>query len=115
MMTEEFMTWPLLVLACDLPGVTVELLAHLSAVRDCDWYLPRHSIGIEPLCAFYGRSTLAALARRVENGAFSLQGLLEEALRCKFLEGDQLLRFGDPGRLFLNVNTPGDLARLRGA
>jgi len=104
----------LLVLACDLPGVTVDLLAHLSAVRDCDWYLPRHSIGVEPLCAFYGRSALAALARRVENGAFALQGLLEEPLRRKFLEGDELAAFGDPAELFLNVNTPADLARLRG-
>ena len=104
----------LLVLACDLPCVTVELLAHLCEASQCDWLVPRHCIGIEPLCALYGRATLEALARRVENGAFALQGLLEEPLRRRFLEGEELAAFGDPAELFLNVNTPADLARLRG-
>ena len=103
---------PLLILACDLPGVTVELLAHLCEAPECDWLVPRHRIGIEPLCALYGRAALEALTRRVENGAFALQGLLEEPLRRKFLEGEELAAFGDPAELFLNVNTPGDLARL---
>lgn len=47
----------------------------------------------------------------VEQGNFALHNLLETPdLRIHFLEEAELLRFGDPAEIFLNLNFPDDLA-----
>ncbi len=109
----------LLVLACDLPMVTTELLGHLARSIDAsdpgfDAHVPRWHRGIEPLCALYRPTALAALASAVAAGRFALHRLLLAGdLRMRYLEGADLAVFGTPQRLFLNLNTPQDLARLR--
>jgi molybdenum cofactor guanylyltransferase len=105
---------PLLVLACDLPRVPAGLLAELARSGGCDWAVPRWAGGLEPLCALYGPRALAALAARVAAGRFDLHGLAEEGgLAVRYLEGEELRRFGDPGEVFFNLNTPDDLERWR--
>jgi molybdopterin-guanine dinucleotide biosynthesis protein A len=102
---------PLLVLACDLPCVPAALLAELARSGDSDWTVPRWAGGIEPLCALYRPATLAALAGRVAAGRYDLHGLAAAGLAVRYLEGDELARFGDPREVFLNLNTPEDLER----
>jgi len=99
---------PLLVLACDLPRVPVELLAELSAMRPCDWAVPRWERGLEPLCALYAPAALTLLA---ETGLRAPHRLAGEDLAIRYLEGDDLERFGPPEEIFLNLNTPEDLER----
>jgi molybdopterin-guanine dinucleotide biosynthesis protein A len=101
----------LLVLACDLPRVPAGLLAELGGSPGVDWAVPRWSGGVEPLCALYGPAALAALAARVGRGRFSLHSLLQEELAVRVLEGEVLARFGEPGEVFLNLNTPEDWER----
>ena len=107
----------LLVLACDLPRVPAGLLAELAmseAAASVDWVVPRWEGGLEPLCAFYGPAALAALAERVREGRFALHDLAADAdLAVRYLEGEALRQFGDPGEMFFNLNTPGDLERWR--
>ena len=98
---------PLLVLACDLPRVPVELLAELAS-SVCDWAVPRWQRGLEPLCAFYGPVALAVLA---EKGLRAPHRLAKEDLAIRYLEGDDLARFGPPEEVFLNLNTPEDVKR----
>ena len=103
---------PLLVLACDLPGVPAALLAELARSRRYDWTAPRWRGGIEPLCALYGPASLAALAERVGRGLLAPHGLAEDGrLAVRFLEGEALARFGPPEEVFFNLNTPEDLER----
>jgi molybdopterin-guanine dinucleotide biosynthesis protein A len=103
----------LLVLACDLPRVPAPLLAALarSGAEAIDWAVPRWSGGVEPLCALYGPAALAALASRVESGRLALHALLEEGIAVRVLEGEELAGFGEPGEIFLNLNTPEDWER----
>lgn len=106
---------PLLALACDLPHVPVPLLAELARQAGlADWALPRGPGGAEPLCALWGPRALASLEARVARGVYALWSLAEEEdLTVHWLEGDRLARFGPPGELFLNVNTPEELDRAR--
>lgn len=98
---------PLLVLACDLPRVPVGLLADLASSA-CDWAVPRWERGLEPLCALYAPAALAVLA---EKGLRAPHRLAAEDLAIRYLEGDDLARFGPPEEVFLNLNTPEDLER----
>lgn len=112
----------LLVLACDLPRVPAGLLAELAAsaafaaFAGGGWVVPRWEGGLEPLCALYGPAALAALAARVGRGRFALHDLaLEPGLAVRFLEGEELARFGPAADLFLNLNTPADWERYASA
>lgn len=104
----------LLVLACDLPAVSVELLRALeSTAPEADLVIPRGRRGIEPVCARWGPGALDALARRVAAERLDLHGVAEEpGLRVAILEGPALAALGDPEVLLANVNTPADLAAL---
>lgn len=103
----------LLVLACDLPAVPPDLLRALAESVGGEAWVPRWSRGVEPLCALYRPAALAALAAAVEDGHLSLVGWLRDLdRRARFLEGPALASFGSPESLFLNLNTPQDLAKL---
>ncbi len=105
--------WDLLVLACDLPAVPPALLAELASPVPCDWRVPRWKRGLEPLCALYRPAALAALGELVASGVRAPHRLAGfPGLAVLFLEGAALARFGDPARLFRNLNTPQDLAAL---
>lgn len=109
---------PLVVLACDLPGVPSSLLSLLVAPPSpgqggVDWLLPRWRSGLEPLCALWSPAALAALAAQVERGDLALRSLAETStLRIRYLEGAALSVCGEPEEMFLNLNRPGDLERL---
>jgi molybdopterin-guanine dinucleotide biosynthesis protein A len=77
-----------------------------------DWVVPRWERGLEPLCALYRPTALAALAAAVERGVVAPHRLAETAgLAVRFVEGERLSRFGLPAEIFLNLNTQDDLER----
>ncbi len=103
----------LLVLACDLPAIPEALLRHLAEPIEEDAHVPRWSRGFEPLCALYRPAALALISAEVRAGRLALHAMLRhQRLRARTLEGERLEAFGPPERLFLNLNTPEDLARL---
>lgn len=103
----------LLVLAVDLPFVPVALLEELAR-SGTDLAVPSWSGGVEPLCAFYGPAALAVLEERVGRGELSLWSLPETpGLRVRKLGEAELSRFGEPARIFLNLNRPEDLRDLK--
>ncbi len=105
----------LLVLACDLPRVPAELLRRLARPMAEDACVPRWRRGLEPLCALYRPPALAVMAAAARAGRFGLHAVLrQESLHVRALEGRDLEAFGPPADIFLNLNTPEDLARLEG-
>jgi molybdopterin-guanine dinucleotide biosynthesis protein A len=101
-----------LVVACDLPFVTTPLLARLISLAsdECDAVVPRSADGPQPLCAVYARRLAEDVRRRIESGRLKVQDLFE-AIRVRELGPAEVAAFDPDGRLFLNVNTPDDLAR----
>ena len=101
---------PLLVLACDLPGVPVSLLEELAASEGFAGALPRWNGRVEPLCALYAPAALTALEDQVARGLFGPHRLAERGdLAFRFLEGEALERFGRPEGVFTNLNEPGEV------
>lgn len=102
-----------LVLACDLPFVTRDLLSRIAASGDDrdDAVMPRSARGLEPLCAWYHRRAAAALLARIERGQLSVHTVVD-VLRVRELDAEALAPYaGDEA--FENVNTPHDYERAR--
>jgi molybdopterin-guanine dinucleotide biosynthesis protein A len=106
----------LLALACDLPLVPSSLLAELAergTEAGCDWVVPETARGVEPLCALYAPRALSRLAARAAVGRYSLHDLADEpGLTLRRVGTTELLRSGDPARMFLNVNREEDWEEL---
>lgn len=101
-----------LLLACDLPYVTTELLSHLIRVCEgVDAAVPRTERGYHPLCAVYAQSCATAVRHRLERGTFRMRDLIAD-LRVRTVESGELTRYGAPGRLLANINTYADLNAL---
>ncbi|GMV05331.1 MAG: hypothetical protein AMXMBFR53_16100 [Gemmatimonadota bacterium] len=102
-----------LLVACDLPLLTPDLLRRVVAgLGDHAAVAPqRDAGGVEPLCAAYRGSTLAVAEARLEMEDRSLHSFFRAV-------GGHVIpswRLGAPGSTFLNVNTPADKVRAEEA
>ncbi len=101
-----------LCLACDMPFVTPRLLRVLAErSAGFDVFVPRHGEYMQPLCAVYGKGTLEPYLNFIRSGGRRIFDIYPD-LNTGFLEMDGG-RYGDPDRLFVNVNTPGELEVAR--
>jgi molybdopterin-guanine dinucleotide biosynthesis protein A len=101
-----------LVVAWDMPFVPAGLLARLRALGDAaDVAVPESGSrrGVEPLCAFYAPSCLPAIDRSLAENDLRVVGF-QSSVRVARLPAVEVAAFGDPELLFMNVNTPGELA-----
>ena len=64
---------------------------------------------MEPLCAYYGAACLPAIERRLDAGDRRVVAFFDD-VRVAYLDAAGVAVHGDPTRLFMNVNTPDDLA-----
>ena len=103
---------PVLVVAWDMPFVPPELLRALrTAGERADAAVPESGSrrGVEPLCAYYSPACVPAIERRLDADDRRVISFFED-VRVARLPEDEVRRFGDPAVLFMNVNTPDDLA-----
>ena len=104
----------ILAVACDLPFPSAPLLrriAEMAASGGADAVVPENPgnrRGIEPLFAFYSRSCIKPIESAITRRDRRMVGFLEQ-VRLERVPLDDVCRYGDPGRLFFNVNTRADL------
>ncbi len=102
----------LVVLAVDLPDMTAAFLRSLLAdCRDRLGVVARTAEGFEPLAAVYPTSCAGLARQALEGGEFSMQALVERALKKGFLQAREISETERP--LFANLNTPADYERSR--
>lgn len=100
-------------IACDLPFLTTDLLAHLASLADGhDGAWVRTDRGVEPLVACYRTATRDKVAAFIDAGGRRAADL-GHVLRMAELASPALDAFGVPDRLLANVNTPDDYARVQ--
>jgi molybdopterin-guanine dinucleotide biosynthesis protein A len=103
-----------LVVACDMPFLTVPFLSHLvEAGRDVDIAIPRTARGYEPLCATYSWRCATLLRRQIDAKHLKVSDVLAGAqeLTIRELGPDEIAQYGREELLFFNINTPDDYAR----
>ena len=101
--------------AGDMPFVEKDLVDHLLGRLARGGVLavvPRYRGRAHPLCAAYARALLPLLGTALDNGARAVHGFLEGLDEVEYV-GEELRRFGEPGLLLTNVNSPGDLELAR--
>lgn len=107
-----------LAVACDLPFPSAPLLrriAEIAASGGADAVVPENPgnrKGIEPLFAFYSRSCIEPIESALTRRDHRMVGFLEH-VRVERLPLDDVRRYGNPERLFFNVNTRADLELAR--
>lgn len=99
--------------ACDMPFLS-EPVARLVLARagEADVVAPRIGEQWETLHACYGKACLAPMERRLREGRLRITGFFEE-VRVLAITEAEVAAVGDPARVFMNVNTPNELARAR--
>lgn len=121
----------IVLVAWDMPFVSASLLGAMRArgegdgvlngvldgVRDgADAVLPESDgsrRGVEPLCAWYSARCLPAVTAALDAGDRRVIAF-HDAVRTVRLGIDEVRAFGDPARLFANVNSPDELAAAEG-
>lgn len=106
---------PVIVVAWDMPFVPASLLAELRELGEstgADAAVPESDSkrGLEPACAYYTPECRAPIEARLAAGDRRVVAFYDD-VRVARLDAERVARHGDPARLFLNVNTPDDLAR----
>lgn len=107
---------PVIVLAVDMPRVTVDVLRLLAARPGLVTAVPRADGHPQVLCARYGPDALAEIDRRLAAGAKSLRLLVEDLAtrgEAAWVEPEEWQQVADPAT-FSDVDTPEDLRRLGG-
>jgi molybdopterin-guanine dinucleotide biosynthesis protein A len=100
---------PALVLAVDLPLVPVALLARIADLgAEADAVVPVSTRGPEPLCALYGPRCLGPIRDRVAAGELGMTSFWPD-VHVRRVSAEEVACFGDPERLFRNLNTPADV------
>ena len=102
-----------LVVACDLPFLTEDLLrALLTLAESGDGAWVETPRGPEPLVACYRQSARGPIHAAITAGRLKAADLGRH-LRLHALAGDALSAFGPPAHLLDNLNTPEDYARVQ--
>lgn len=106
------------ILAVDAPFVSLALLQHLvTRARNCPSAaitVPRANGGWQPLCAVYRREFADAAEQSLTQGRYKIDALFEEA-HTQIITEDELQAAGFSPRIFINLNTPQELAEANTA
>lgn len=106
---EELGASGILAVACDMPFLNADLLRMLierAAVSGADVVSPESGgrRGIEPLCAYYSVRCLPAIEQAITRGDQRMIGFHDQVV-IERIPLEEVIQFGDPTVLFMNVNT----------
>jgi molybdopterin-guanine dinucleotide biosynthesis protein A len=99
--------------ACDMPFLRAPV-ARLGVERagEADVVIPRAGDQLQTLHAVYGKACLPHMLARLRASRLKIVGFFD-AVRVLEIPEDEVARHADPGIVFMNVNTPEELARAR--
>lgn len=108
-----------LVVAWDMPFVPAALLRRLRSFGEtlgADAALPESGSrrGLEPMCAWYAPACLPPITAALDRGDRRVIAFFD-AIHVARLPAAEVATYGDPERVFLNVNTADELARAEGS
>jgi molybdopterin-guanine dinucleotide biosynthesis protein A len=104
-----------LVLACDMPFVSTDLLRYMAALRAGDQFdviVPRVDGYPEGLHALYSHDCLGPIRKRLDANELKVISFYDD-VRVRYLDEEEYRTFNEKGLAFYNVNTPQELKEAR--
>ena len=99
------------VVACDMPFLNVDLVRHMLSLREAnDAVVPVTDGYPEPTHAFYSKSCLPHMERRLQNNDLKIARFFDE-VAVRFVEEAEVREIDRDLLSFFNVNTQEDLDR----
>ncbi len=100
-----------LTVACDMPFLSTDVARLVVArVGEGDVVIPRVGAQLETMHALYAKTCLPHMEDCLRAGQLKIIGFFGR-VRVVEVPEREVARFGDPAVIFMNVNTPEDLAR----
>jgi molybdenum cofactor guanylyltransferase len=99
-----------LIIGCDMPFLTRELLSYLverALASAAEAVAPKSAQGLEPLCACWRTSAAANLRNAFGSGTRKITEAIKQ-LQLEVVDESDWKRFDSAGRLFWNMNTVAD-------
>jgi len=101
------------VAACDMPYLNPRFIAWMMQQAPAyDLIVPQSPDGLEPLHAIYAKSCLPHMKRRIIQDRLKVTGFYK-GLKCLTIQEAIQKNFDPDMRMFININTPEDLGRLK--
>ena len=96
------------VAACDMPSLNSEFIKYMiNDPDDADIIVPMSKGDLEPLHAVYSKRCMGPIRRLLGSDRLKVTGFYKE-MKQKIIGEEVLERFNSDGRMFANVNTPGE-------
>lgn len=106
---------PVLLLACDLPFLTSAFLRYLVGQRGPHQaVVPHTAAGLQPLCALYEPSCMAAVEAAMQADQLGMRRLLSN-LSLGLVREKDWRPYDERGLLFANLNAPAEYQRAQAA
>ena len=106
---------PVLLLACDLPFLTPAFLRYLVSRRGPQQaVVPHTAAGLQPLCALYELSCMAAVEAAMQADQLGMRHLLGN-LSLDLVRERDWRPYDERGLLFANLNAPAEYQRAQAA
>jgi molybdopterin-guanine dinucleotide biosynthesis protein A len=97
--------------ACDMPFLHPDAVRLVvSRAPEADVVIPRAGGQLETMHASYHKHCLPHMEERLRAGQLKIVGFFDK-VRVLTIEEAELAPYGDPAVMFMNVNTPDELAR----
>jgi molybdopterin-guanine dinucleotide biosynthesis protein A len=97
------------VFAADMPNLNTGLIRYMAGLKEkADIIIPRLSKGMEPLHAVYSNTAIPVIKTLLEKNKFKILNLIEQ-MNTEFIGHLSINAFGDPLRIFSNINTISDI------
>lgn len=99
--------------ACDMPFLTPAVARLvIDRAHEADVVIPKVGDQFETLHACYGKACLGPMESRLRAGRLKIVGFFPD-VRVLVISEAAVARVRDPALVFMNVNTPEELARAR--
>ena len=99
--------------ACDMPFLRADVARVVIAhAGEADVVIPRVGDQLETMHALYAKACLPHIEERLRAKRFRIVGFFDD-VRVLEISEHEVRRLADPAVVFMNVNTPDELARAR--
>jgi molybdenum cofactor guanylyltransferase len=101
------------VVACDMPSLSTDLVRHMAALSTAfDVTVPLVRGEFEPLHAVYARPCIGHVEKCIHEGRRRIISFFEH-VSVRSVTEEEIRRYGEPDRLFMNINYPEDTGNVK--